>query len=195
MYKHRLIISVALLIIWVSLSTPLHAEIYTYIDKKGTLHFTNTPVRSDNKIQIRQMSYYSSQKGLNKEYDYYIEKAAVLYDVPFPLIKAMIKFESDYNPEAVSQAGAKGLMQLMPENIKAYGVNDPFDPHNNIMVGTKYFKMLCDRFNGDFELALAAYNAGPTCVEKYDRIPPYEETKEYVQKVMDYYHRQVNKGK
>jgi soluble lytic murein transglycosylase len=78
-------------------------------------------------------------------------------------------------------------MQLMPANIKAYGITNPFDPHENIMTGTQYLRSLCEKFNGNLSLALAAYNAGPACVEKYDSIPPYEETQAYVERVMNYY--------
>jgi soluble lytic murein transglycosylase-like protein len=173
---------------------PLYAEIYTYISRDGTLHFTNVPVRSDDKIQIRKISEISfcppvrsATNTNNRQYDYHIAQAALAYEVPFSLIKAMIKVESDYNPEAVSRAGAKGLMQLMPANIKAYRINNPFDPRENIMVGTHYFKSLYEKFNGDLTLALAAYNAGPACVEKYDSIPPYEETQDYVERVLNYY--------
>lgn len=170
---------------------PIYAEIYTYIDREGTLHFTNAPVRSDDKIQIRKLSEISSclsgSPVLNRQYDYHIARAALAYDIPFSLIKAMIKVESDYNPEAVSRAGAKGLMQLMPANIKAYGIMNPFDPHENIMTGTQYLRSLFEKFNGNLSLALAAYNAGPACVEKYDSIPPYEETQVYVERVMNYY--------
>jgi soluble lytic murein transglycosylase-like protein len=177
---------------WIFAASPLHAEIYTYIDREGTLHFTNVPVRSDDKVQIRKISdlssCLSSRSSMNRQYDYQIARAALAYEVPFSLIKAMIKVESDYNPEAVSRAGAKGLMQIMPANIKAYGISNPFDPHENIMVGTQYFKSLFEKFNGNLTLALAAYNAGPACVEKYDSVPPYEETQEYVERVMNYYH-------
>jgi len=170
---------------------PLYAEIYTYIDQEGTLHFTNAPVRSDDKIQIRKLSElsscFSTTPLISRQYDYHIARAALAYDIPFSLIKAMIKVESDYNPEAVSRAGAKGLMQLMPANIKAYGIINPFDPHENIMTGTQYLKSLFEKFNGNLSLALAAYNAGPACVEKYDSIPPYEETQAYVERVMTYY--------
>jgi soluble lytic murein transglycosylase len=172
-------------------ANPLQAEIYTYIDRQGTLHFTNVPVRSDDRIQIRKISELSGclsgSSTMNRQYDYQIARAALTYEIPFSLIKAMIKVESDYNPEAVSRAGAKGLMQIMPANIKAYGINNPFDPHENIMVGTQYFKSLFEKFNGNLTLALAAYNAGPACVEKYDSIPPYEETQEYVERVLSYY--------
>ena len=104
------------------------------------------------------------------------------------LVKAIIKAESDFNPKAVSQKGAMGLMQIMPENFQHLDIEDPFDPRENIMGGTRYFRYLYDRFDGKLALSLAAYNAGPTAVDNYNKtIPPYRETEQYVQRVMDYY--------
>lgn len=196
MKKYFLSFIGALIMGWICETSSLQAEIYTYIDREGTLHFTNTPVRSDDKIKIREVPYLLNRrdKPLTRQYDYHIAQAALAFEVPFSLIKAMIKVESDYNPVAVSRAGAMGLMQIMPENIKAFGISNPFDPEENIMIGTQYFKSLFDRFKGNLSLALAAYNAGPTCVEKYECIPPYEETQEYVKKVLDYY-RTLKLGK
>lgn len=98
------------------------------------------------------------------------------------LVKSIIRAESDFKPKAVSPKGAIGLMQLMPGTAELLGVEDPFDPEENIAGGTKFFGDLMKRF-GDTNLALAAYNAGPGAVEKYDGIPPYKETKDYVKKV------------
>ena len=103
------------------------------------------------------------------------------YGVSFPLLKAIIKAESDFDPRAVSKKGAKGLMQIMPENFKLLGIKDPFDPSQNIHAGARYFKQMYDRFKGKLALSLAAYNAGPTAVERYNTVPPYEETEEYVE--------------
>ena len=109
------------------------------------------------------------------------------------MIKALIKVESDFNTRAVSRSGALGLMQIMPENVKAFRIFDPFDPRDNIIGGARYLKTLLDRFEGKLPLALAAYNAGPKVVERYRNIPPIKETEDYVKKVMKYYYL-YNKG-
>lgn len=112
-----------------------------------------------------------------------IVKASKRYQVDPLLVKAIIVAESGFNPNAVSQMGAQGLMQLMPSTAKALGVKDSFNPEHNINGGVKYFKKLLDRFNGDVRLALAAYNAGSRKVHKYRGVPPFSETKNYIEKV------------
>ena len=109
--------------------------------------------------------------------------ASAKYDVSEDLIHAVIKAESAYNPNAVSLKGAGGLMQLMPDTATQYGVADRFSPKENIDGGTKYLKILLDRYDGDIGMAVAAYNAGEGTVDKYGDIPPYSETKAYVQKI------------
>ncbi|MBW2192825.1 MAG: lytic transglycosylase domain-containing protein, partial [Deltaproteobacteria bacterium] len=103
------------------------------------------------------------------------------------LIKAIIMAESGYNPRAISKKGAKGLMQLMPRTAEALGVEDSFNPEQNIRGGVKYFKQLVNQFQGDVTLALAAYNAGSKNVRKYQGIPPYKSTQYYIEKVFKYY--------
>jgi hypothetical protein len=116
-----------------------------------------------------------------------IMKAAREHQVDPDIIKAIIKAESGYNPKAVSKAGAKGLMQLMPRTAKSLGVKDSFCPEQNILAGVKYFKQLLNQFKGDVRLALAAYNAGSRKVRKYRGIPPFKNTRIYIKKVFEYH--------
>jgi len=123
------------------------------------------------------------------DYDKIINIYASKYKVPVSLINAVIEVESGWNKDAVSPAGAEGLMQLMPGTAKMLGVSDSFEPEENIKGGTKYLGMLLKEFEGDYKLALAGYNAGPNAVKKYKGIPPYEETINYVDRVMELYEK------
>lgn len=122
------------------------------------------------------------------QFDDIAEKTAKKHGVDSALVKAVMKVESGLNPRAVSHAGAQGLMQLMPQTAQALGVNDAFDPLQNIDGGTRYLKEMLDSF-GDTATALAAYNAGPGAVRKHGGIPPYRETQNYVPKVLAEYQR------
>ncbi len=116
-----------------------------------------------------------------------IDEVACRHKIDPALVKAIIMVESSYNPRAISKKGAKGLMQLMPLTAKSYGVEDAFDPKNNIRAGVAYFRTLLNQFNGDERLALAAYNAGSKRVRQYKGVPPFEATRLYIEKVFAYY--------
>ena len=181
------------LVVLLGVVLPVEADIYRYIDENGVMHFTNVPTSSIQNFKLflkekpQVINRYSSKK-----YDALISEASERHGVSFPLLKAIIKAESDFDPHAVSKKGATGLMQIMPENFKPLGIRDPFDPWENINAGARYFKQMYDRFKGKLALSLAAYNAGPTAVDRYKTIPPYEETEEYVRRVLKYYYNYKN---
>jgi soluble lytic murein transglycosylase-like protein len=116
-----------------------------------------------------------------------VQRAAIYYQLPPALIWAVIKVESNFREQAVSRAGARGLMQLMPRTARAIGLQDPLDPEQNILGGAYYLRHLANRFNGDIFFTLAAYNSGPGTVRRYGGIPPYPETQSYIRKVLTYY--------
>lgn len=136
--------------------------------------------------QIQEKIYQERLNGLKTKYDAIIKEKADKYNVSENLVKSMIKQESNFDPKAVSPKGAKGLMQLMPQTASLLGVDNAFNPEDNIDGGTKYIRMLLDRFDGNVVKALAAYNAGPETVEKYKGIPDYTETKNYVKNILNY---------
>ena len=182
-------------LLWVGLlvaAIPAAADIYIYIDSDGIMHFTNAPTSSDYRVYIKERPKRQGKRMDVNRFDRYIDEAASLHGVDFPLLKAVIRAESAFDPKAVSRKGALGLMQIMPDNLEAFRVYDPFDPWQNIMGGTRYLKSLLQRFNGQVPLALAAYNAGPRAVDTHRGIPPIPETEEYVKRVMKFFHLYKN---
>lgn len=165
------------------------AEIYKYVDESGVVHFSNVPTEahfisiSPKKI-IRSISNRSMRQ---KHYEPIINSMGEKYSVDPALIKAVIKAETDFNPNAISSKGASGIMQLMPQTASDLNVNNLFNAKENIEGGVKYLKYLIDLFNGNLTHAIAAYNAGENAVKKYNTVPPYPETQNYVRKVLAYY--------
>lgn len=131
----------------------------------------------------------SGEKVSHGEIDNLIEKYAAQSNIDPNFVKAVVRHESGFNPKAKSPCGAMGLMQLMPSTAKGLGVTNAYDAEQNIYGGTRYLKGLMDRFGNNKELALAAYNAGPNAVKKYNGIPPYRETQNYVKNIMATYER------
>jgi soluble lytic murein transglycosylase-like protein len=179
-----IVIGVTLFVTFIVTSVAAQADIYLYVDRQGVMHFTNTPTSAKYKVYMSDKAKYRKALYNIKSYDDVISEAATRNGISSSLLKAVIHVESYFNPKAVSKKGALGLMQIMPENLDALNISDPFDPWENIMGGAYYFKTMLERFSGQVDLALAAYNAGPTAVEKYNDIPPYPETQRYVRKVM-----------
>jgi soluble lytic murein transglycosylase-like protein len=186
-----------------ALSGPASADIYMFKDANGVVHFTNIPNGDKRYRMVRKeesTSEYTRAAGmpqyvlptaaLIRQYSPLIETAARNHGVDVALVHAVITAESGYNPRAVSRAGAQGLMQLMPDTARRFGVQNSFDPAQNIQGGVKYLSELLVMFNGNKELAVAAYNAGENAVIRAgNRIPPYAETTHYVPKVLGLYRK------
>ena len=196
------------LIILATIAGQARADIFTYEDKDGVIHFTNiTPPRGAHwKVLYRSgpgkaltVSGTSSSGCRSSRsdvvpardrspdryhrYDAFIAEASRLYAIPQALIRAVIKTESDYDPQVISCAGAKGLMQLMPDEERTQRIPHVFDPRENILAGTRLLRINANHFKGDLMRTLAAYHAGPGAVEKYGGIPPYQTTQDYVRMV------------
>lgn len=179
------------------ISMSVQADIYKYVDKHGRVILTDKPKHSGYKRLVKTWKGWEEQKELPKNYNWVknqkkfdptIRSVAKIYKLPHTLVHAVITAESSYNPDAISRAGAVGLMQLMPETAKQYGVSNRRDPKQSISGGSRYLRYLLKLFNNDLSLALAAYNAGEGTVKRYgNKIPPFKETQNYVRKVINYY--------
>ena len=184
------IVGILIAVLFLFVVVPVvQADIYLFIDSQGVLHFTNAPTSSQYTLYIKERPKPATA---TKKYDGIIQEASNTFGLSFSLLKAMIKVESNFDSRAISKKGALGLMQIMPQNLQAFNIREPYDPKDNIMGGARYFKSLMERFEGKLPLALAAYNAGPTIVDKYRNIPPIKETQDYVKKVMKYFYLYKN---
>ncbi len=175
-----------------TLSGQSQADIFKTVGPDGVISFTNTPkkgaslvVRTDTASKARMPADGSAARF--SRYDDHIRQAAILYQIPEELIRAVIRVESDFDPRAVSPANARGLMQLIPETAERMMVTDIFDPRQNIFGGVRYLRVLANLFNGDLQLTIAAYNAGENAVIRHGGIPPFPETTEYVKRVLSEY--------
>ena len=179
-------------LVWTMLLVPdsAWATIYTFVDKHGTVHFTNVPNDPRYKagvVRPQSRGSRSPRPGDPRLYEEHIQRAASHYAMDPLLIKAVIKTESNFDCMAVSSKGAQGLMQLMPGTAADLNVWNPFDPKENIFGGTNYLRQMLARFGGNIRLALAAYNAGPNRVEAAQGIPLIPETQQYVARVLQHY--------
>lgn len=178
------------------------ADVYTYTDENGVVHFTNIKKEGRKYKRLsKQRKEPEAQKKIDvvhardmsrerfTRYDPYIRGASRLYRIPEPLIRAIIKVESNFDPRVVSHKGAKGLMQMMDETARDMGVVNVFDPRENIYGATRYLRVLANMFNGDLILTIAAHHAGPGSVSRYKGIPPFKTTRQYIRAVMSWYYR------
>ena len=168
------------------------ADIYRYVDVDGVIHYSNTQPDEKFTLYLREgpkavRRSPASSLPTASWMTGYVDRVSRANDLPPALVHAIIKAESNGQRKAVSSKGAKGVMQLMPFTSKRMRVIDPFDPIENIEGGIRYIKELLVSFEGDLTNTVAAYNAGPAAVRKYGGVPPYQETRLYVRRVMDLY--------
>ena len=189
------------------------ADVYSWTDDEGVTHFTNIKPKSSGGEKWKKLAMQMPEAGSKAaaqrgscprcdkvsshdnsperfhRYDQYIFEASALYHIPVALIRAIIKCESDYDPHVVSSMDAKGLMQVMPEVKVEMGVNDVFDPRDNILGGTRLLRWLANRYDGDLVLTIAGYHAGAGSLAKYgNTVPPYPYTRQYLRMVLDRYY-------
>jgi len=186
MFKRRFSVMVdpcfSILVLGVLLIIPSKSlgDIYRFIDKNGVVRFTNVPTEPGGELIIKEKRF----DPRSIKYEHLISKISKKYMMDDSLVKAVIRVESNFDTNAVSKAGAIGLMQLMPETAKDLRVSDPFDPEQNIEGGVRYLKYLIDRFEDNLPVAIAAYHAGEGAVKKYNGIPPFDSTQRYVEMVL-----------
>jgi len=199
-----------LIAVLVALPQAAAADFYSFTDSEGVVHITNVRPRKHGKWKkvLREApsgSKASAKRGVCKRcdstpardrsrerlhrYDAFINEASALYRIPVPLIRAVIKIESDFDPRVISSMGARGLMQLMPAVVSDMGVQDVHDPRENILGGVRLLRILANRYRGDLVKTIAAYHAGPGSLAKYgDQVPPYTNTRKYLRMVLARYY-------
>lgn len=192
----------AIILLTLLVSDQVLADIYKFVDSDGRVYYTDEPRHSLYKriIQTKIQQHYPKYDSLNvhaykgakkRQFMDLINQVAYRHQVDANLVHAVIQTESAYNSHAISSAGAVGLMQLMPDTARRFGVTDRHDPDQNVEGGTRYLRHLIDMFNPNLDLAVAAYNAGENAVIKYNNsIPPYPETRNYVKQVLALYNKQ-----
>lgn len=197
--------AVVLIAAGLAVCAPVRADIYGYVDDQGEVHLANHPTADQFELWAQSpreaaavpaapaealpAARVENLAAVRARYHPLVQEAARSYELEPALLHAVISVESGYNPKARSRKGASGLMQLMPDTARRYGVADIFDPGQNIRAGARYLRDLLRMFNNDMKLALAAYNAGENAVARHGRIPPYQETVAYVPKVLAFYKR------
>lgn len=181
--------ALGILTLLTTLASPAYASsLYRRVDEEGVTHFTNAPTDPRFKrvgaLSGTAQGWLRLPEAVRTRYSEEIREIAARHGVNADLVEAVIRVESAFNPRAVSNKGAQGLMQLMPRTASALGVRNAFDPYQNIDGGVRHLRYLLDRYPGNVSLALAAYNAGEKAVDYYRGIPPYAETTQYVQRIL-----------
>jgi hypothetical protein len=182
--------AVSLLVLGLGGAVPAAGGVFELTDADGVTYFTNAPTdpryrRMPGMMTGTAVGWLRLPEGSWGRYATEIDEIATRHGVSASLVRSVIRVESAFNPWAVSRKGAQGLMQLMPQTSASLGVRDAFNPRQNIEGGVRHLRYLLDRYPGNATLALAAYNAGEHAVERYGGIPPYQETQQYVRKVLD----------
>jgi soluble lytic murein transglycosylase-like protein len=176
-----------------------HADFFEYVDAEGVSHYTNVPQGNKSwrklvfegrrsRVIKTPLSLRDHSPQRYSRYDAHLLEAARLYTLPVALLRAVVHVESDFDPKVVSVDGAMGLMQLMPFTAEKMGVDDPFDPRQNILGGARFLRVLANQWKGDLVKTVASYNAGAGAVERYHGVPPYGETRRYVNRVLERYY-------
>jgi hypothetical protein len=199
MLRRSRILAALLMCLALGSVAPAHAEIFGFEDTAGTWHFTNVKTPGGQwramRFEGRRSRVFKTPAGLRDHsperfhrFDMHIQEAARLYQLPEAFLRAVMHVESDFDPNVVSVDGAMGLMQLMPMTAQKMGVVNPFDPRQNVLGGARFLRILANQWNGDLVRTLASYNAGSGAVERYNGVPPFSETRRYVNRVIQHYY-------